>query len=372
MKSKDYDSLYKMLVDKIETDISSSRYEIGDKYLSVRGLARKYKVSLITSVKAVEELCAKGILQSRERSGLFVAKVPLLEPLHIHYLIKRDTEKLYISPFHAEIIAGARQKLLENNCNDSNFHLTPFNAESKNPEQELRSLLSGHKTPMAIFAGRFSPGIPQALKNIGVPFVMTGTYRKNEGLKLIKSDAFDGTIKIIENLRELGHSKILYLRRELPEKTNMVDPRADAVLFAKSKYKGLKFTLRKIKGMRFEDGLKIGAQIIQLVKEKRITAIMAYNDDTAVGVMHALHDKGFSIPEDISIVGYDDFPIARQIYPPLTTIKCDRFQMGKIAVQTLLDFYNGKEISHSLELLPDEIILRKSACPPQGKKSKTK
>jgi LacI family transcriptional regulator len=90
------------------------------------------------------------------------------------------------------------------------------------------------------------------------------------------------------------------------------------------------------------------------------TAIFASNDVSALGVMEAVRDLGLRIPEDISIVGFDDIPQASQVNPPLTTVRQPLEQMGHKAAQMLLEYIADPDMPTQRIELPTELIVRAS------------
>jgi LacI family transcriptional regulator len=100
------------------------------------------------------------------------------------------------------------------------------------------------------------------------------------------------------------------------------------------------------------------------------TAIFASNDVMAIGAIDAVRNRGMRVPEDISIIGFDDVPQATQSHPPLTTIRQPLETMGRESVQILLDLleHPGKKVNR-IEL-PTELVIRGTCAPPNGKKGK--
>jgi DNA-binding LacI/PurR family transcriptional regulator len=82
----------------------------------------------------------------------------------------------------------------------------------------------------------------------------------------------------------------------------------------------------------------------------------------ALGAMQAIRERGFSIPEDISVVGFDDVPIARFFHPPLTTVRQPGVDIGLAAGELLLRLMNG-ETSVPSALIAFQLMERESACP---------
>ncbi|MEM7332997.1 MAG: substrate-binding domain-containing protein, partial [Chloroflexota bacterium] len=95
------------------------------------------------------------------------------------------------------------------------------------------------------------------------------------------------------------------------------------------------------------------------------TAVFCANDEMALGVMDAALDRELSIPDDISIIGFDDIPQARYVRPQLTTVKQDMHQMGRLAIQLLIDHIeNGVDEPKQLKL-ETQLIMRGSTAPPK-------
>jgi DNA-binding LacI/PurR family transcriptional regulator len=76
----------------------------------------------------------------------------------------------------------------------------------------------------------------------------------------------------------------------------------------------------------------------ELARDPDVTAIFAANDETAVGVIHALHAAGRAVPGDVSVVGFDDIPIAAHVWPPLTTVSSDNAELAATGLRYLVEF----------------------------------
>ena len=114
----------------------------------------------------------------------------------------------------------------------------------------------------------------------------------------------------------------------------------------------------------YGDAFRATESLIGDNNEHQITAIFAHNDLMAIGAMNALRKKGFRIPEDISVLGFDNIPAASFVTPSLTTVSVPVDKMGQIAMENLARLLERKKIQQSI-LLPVGIELRKSvAIPP--------
>jgi DNA-binding LacI/PurR family transcriptional regulator len=94
------------------------------------------------------------------------------------------------------------------------------------------------------------------------------------------------------------------------------------------------------------------------------TAIFCYNDMTALGALRKLHLRGMRVPEDVSLVGFDDLFIASYMQPPLTTLRQPRRMMGRLAMESLLKLISGESSSQVIHV-PAELIVRESTAPPR-------
>ena len=94
-----------------------------------------------------------------------------------------------------------------------------------------------------------------------------------------------------------------------------------------------------------------------------MTAVFAANDQTALGILRALHEHGRSVPDDVSVVGYDDIPEAAYLVPPLTTVRQDLGEVGRRGVELLLALVDGGPAQRHVMVAP-ELIVRASSAPP--------
>ncbi|RHW19101.1 LacI family DNA-binding transcriptional regulator [Sphingomonas gilva] len=112
----------------------------------------------------------------------------------------------------------------------------------------------------------------------------------------------------------------------------------------------------------FESGLEAGRRLLD--RPDRPSAILAQNDDMAVGALMAARELGLGVPEDVSIVGFDDSEVARLVWPRLTTIRQPVFEMAATATSMLLDQLEGGSAGPA-QVHPHELLIRESAAAPR-------
>jgi LacI family transcriptional regulator len=165
-----------------------------------------------------------------------------------------------------------------------------------------------------------------------------------------------------EHLLSLGHKRVVHVT--FPSRTGNVHRRAEA--FTKRMQKGGAEV--EIVGGHLDD-------IVAPLKEtlsraaKRPTAVFAATDPMATKVYGVVASLGMKIPDDLSVVGYADFPFARDLVPPLTTVRQDPYQMGRIAAQLLLDRILDRAAAEANRVhLAPELVVRNSTAPaPSGR-----
>src|SRR5690606_6711525 len=116
-------------------------------------------------------------------------------------------------------------------------------------------------------------------------------------------------------------------------------------------------------GYTFESGMECGRQLLEL--DEPPTAVFCGNDEMAVGVYQAARRAGLQVPDDLSIVGFDDSPIATRIWPTLTTVRLPIVHMGRIAAQLLVSNHDrmAMEPPTATSVMPS-LLVRDSTAPP--------
>lgn len=106
---------------------------------------------------------------------------------------------------------------------------------------------------------------------------------------------------------------------------------------------------------------------VRLASDPAVTAVFAANDQMALGLLRALHEKGRAVPRDVSVVGFDDMDEAAHFWPPLTTVRQSFDVVGSRAVATLLtEMMPGGPYGAAAISVPTELVIRSSTAPPKG------
>src|ERR1700757_2860144 len=208
----------------------------------------------------------------------------------------------------------------------------------------------------------------------GIPAVTICTDRCPIWSTRISIDNAFGIRKAINHLASLGHTEIAFIKG--PEESGDTQERWNAVL-STCKALGVRVDPRlTIQLERLEPGTRqteagrIAAEGL-LRRGRLFTALVAFNDISALGAMTALRDAGHEVPEDVSVMGFDDIEFASIAYPPLTTVRQPLHEMGATAAELLLRKLAKDEVIENIRVRP-ELIVRSSTGPPSLASSKGK
>jgi LacI family transcriptional regulator/LacI family repressor for deo operon, udp, cdd, tsx, nupC, and nupG len=186
------------------------------------------------------------------------------------------------------------------------------------------------------------------------PVVMTN--RLLDGIPAVLTDSYEATGHAVEHLHALGHRELVYLAGPAGYSNDV-------------RLRGFRDTCGRL-GItaselgpfhaRFSDGMRAG----DLVLATSATGVVAYNDEVAVGVINRLADRGVRVPQDVSVVGFDDTQLAEMVMPRLTTVRIPAATAGTAAAGMLLDVIGGRDGAVRDRLrLPAELVVRSSTGP---------
>lgn len=174
----------------------------------------------------------------------------------------------------------------------------------------------------------------------------------------VSINGFTGAKKVVEHLIELGHRRIAYVTwgAEHPDGLNRLNGYQAALTEHNIT---LDETIIVTGDGSIAGGIKAVSRLLDLPQPP--TAIFAFNDLTAIGVINALRQRGYEVPRDFSVVGYDDLEMAPHYYPPLTTVRQPTYNIGERAVNMLFNLIRGDN-SVTPEILEPEFVVRESTA----------
>ncbi|VBB09692.1 Hypothetical protein LUCI_4990 [Lucifera butyrica] len=268
-----------------------------------------------------------------------------------HGIVVSDT------PFFASLIEG-----IENECRNLGYELLISHVYSGgHGQQEIVDIVdTEYANGLIVLATEMDPEDLIPFRNVSVPVVLLDSYFRGENFDCVLINNMDGSFKATKYLVENGHTRIGYLHSSVYinnfhyRKIGFWDALADSNLqFDPAMEFGLEPTM--------EGAYRDMKAILERNSVNLPTAFFADNDIIAFGAMRALKEKGLKIPQDLSIVGFDDMPFCEITSPRLTTIKVFKQDIGSAAVLRLHQKINSKSdnITQKIEV-NTELILRDS------------
>ena len=264
------------------------------------------------------------------------------------------------NPFFAEILAG-----IESACFEHGYNFIMGNADD-DPERELaylQVLLERQVDGVLLVAAGTHEKSLELLALHGTPAVTFDRSANSLQVDEILADSKQGGLLATNYLLDLGHRRIACIKKgsDLTSSTDRVLGYQEALL---------------ARGVAIDDDLIVAGDYmpaggynacVQLLDlDEPPSAIFTCNDLMAVGALSAIYDRGLRVPDDISVIGYDNISLASYTIPPLTTIAQPIFELGKLAVDKLVARLKDSDAERnypSREVLPVSIFERESCRP---------
>ena len=193
----------------------------------------------------------------------------------------------------------------------------------------------------------------------GIPVVSTGFYLPDSELSFVEVDNLDGGLKATQHLISLGHTQIAMITG--PSTLNSVINRSEGYRQALQSTNIASNPDLIIQAQNWWHRSGYDAMKELLGRKVPFTAVFAHNDRLAKGAISALHEAGLKVPQDVSMIGYDDIPEAEFDDPPLTTIRQPMQEVGKAAASLLIKLIEDPNASPRQMLFNTELIIRSSS-----------
>ncbi len=308
---------------------------------------------------AIAELVKEGWLVSIKGKGTFVADrttdyLTTITVVWSHSVTTQDN--IYWGPLFRGISYAAGElkvRLLFQQCSP-----TAFLGLLKETKADGLLVLAPHIDDEVVL---------HDLRRKRCPFVAVSSYFKDETLPCVGIDNFAGVRKALEHLWGLGHMKIGMVNLALQSTDLLRRWEAFQSLMGE---RGLPLDLRWVVLSTAYRWGEVDIWVEEMERWVRSvplpTAILTAAYDMALIVLKALKQQGISVPQEVSLVSFDDPASAAFLEPPLTTVRQPLETLGRRSVQKLYDALREEVMPEGTELLPPELVVRSSTAPPKG------
>jgi LacI family transcriptional regulator len=200
----------------------------------------------------------------------------------------------------------------------------------------------------------------KTLEKSSRPIVLINYSQRETSLPVVRGDNVNGAHDAVSHLLDLGHRRIAFIGGSAHTGQSELRKQGYAAALSEA---GLPLDLGLVYQGDFteQSGIEGARHLLALVEPP--TAIFAASDGMALGCMNAIREKGLRIPEDISVIGFDDIPAAALALPPLTTLRHPFESMAHAAVQELMRRIRGEPGRRQRIEFPSEFIVRESTAP---------
>lgn len=201
------------------------------------------------------------------------------------------------------------------------------------------------------------------LKSAGIPLVIFDRDCPHFEADKVLVDSYDGAYQAVEYLIKSGRQHIAHIAGPIAFPT--FKQRLDGYLHA---HYDNNIPIRSeliVYSNGFSSDYGVDALTQLMTRNEKLDAIFAVNDAVAIGAMCVIRENGYRVPEDISVVGFDDESYAQYYFPPLSTVWQPVYELGMLSAKILLDHFANKESreSYRYEVLKPELVIRHSSLP---------
>ncbi|ASS89408.1 catabolite control protein A [Aeribacillus pallidus] len=259
------------------------------------------------------------------------------------------------STFYSELARG-----IEDIATMYKYNIILSNSD-QNKEKELHLLntLLGKQVDGIVFmSGNITKEHVEEFKRSPVPIVLASTFDENNELPSVNINYEQAAYDAVKFLIDKGHKHIAYVSGPMEEPVNKVKKLKGYIRALEEA--GIKYDEQfVVEGdYSYESGIEAFDKVLEL--SPKPTAIFVGTDEMALGVIHAAQDKGYEIPKDFDVIGFDNTRLATMVRPRLTTVVQPSYDIGAVAMRLLTKLMNKEEVDNHIVELPHRIEIRQS------------
>jgi len=328
--------------------------------MNLEQVARRAKVSTAT-VSRVLNNASVVKTSTRVRVQKAIEELKYHPNLHARNLAGGKSRTLGVivsnleNPFFFDIY-----KTIESDAHAAGFEVVMANTDyhSEQLVNSIRLMIGRRVAGLAAVVSEMEPALIDELTESDIPVVFYDVGAPRQNITNIRVDYRRGIDKVIDYLYSLGHRKLGFVGHH--SLLGPIHERAKAVIDAAARYSGT--NVRTAADADTLDGGRMAARAL-LSSGETPTAIVCVNDIMAVGALRELRERGFRVPQDVSVTGFDNVKLSEFCYPALTTVHIPRERIGKLVCESLLaKSVNGTSVDHDMVIDP-EFVLRDSTGP---------
>ena len=263
-----------------------------------------------------------------------------------------------INPFYSQMIKGVQEEAKKAGYG---LILCDTNDDPLSEKRYIETLHAQFVDGVILGSSYIEDDVVELIEGLGMNSVMVNRGSLNSSAPYVKTNEVEGMILAVNHLIRLGHTKIAYICGPL-----YVETAARRLTGYRKALKnaGIAYNPKHVIEATFdeESGYKACKELLKT--NDRPTAICTGNDLMAIGAMRVIKEAGLRIPEDISLVGYNNIWVTSLLSPPLTTVEAPLSEIGREAFKVLLGLITSNKNINYHVTLPNKLIVRESTARP--------
>ncbi|KRG09338.1 GntR family transcriptional regulator [Lederbergia galactosidilytica] len=334
---------YIIVINKIKEWIETGEVKPGDKIYSENELSKMFQVSRHTIRQAIGELVHEGLLYREQGAGTFIAKpAKTLSPTIAKPTISGKNIGI-ITTYISDYIFPAIIRGMESYLTSKGYSLfiSSTNNEVEKERQCLEAMLDRNVDGLIIEPTKssgYNPNIPYylELEQRNIPYLMINQYYSQLNPPYILMDDEKGGLLATEHLIELGHDKIIGIFKT-DDLQGIYRMKGFINAFRNHRIPFQNETVISYTTEELPNVLQEKIEKLLADPEQTPTGIVCYNDEIALKIIHILKGKGYRVPDDISIIGYDNSALAEASEIKITSINHPKVQLGIDAAKWIVE-----------------------------------
>ncbi|WP_094550443.1 LacI family DNA-binding transcriptional regulator [Petroclostridium xylanilyticum] len=337
--------------------------------VTIKDVAKLAQVSISTVSRVINgapnitpeirQKVEKAIAQLRYKPNIIAQSLGSGRLKNIAVVLARSSQLAFVNPYFTIMFQGLGS-VIENS--DYEVLLTLAEDEKTEVDKCMSLIDAGSIQGVILLGSRVYDKLINKLIEIKFPFVLIGRVLKDaipEGAQInhVDTDSINDSMAAVSYLISQGHRRIGCVHAPLK------------YVVSQDRYSGYCIALRHAEipvddsiivdgGYSWQDAEKAARIILQ--QKNPPTAIFATDDLKAIGVMKAAYSLGLKVPEDLSIMGHNDYDFAQMVEPPLSTVRVPIYELGKVAAEIMLEQIKNPGHPPKQVILPTQLVIRNS------------
>ncbi len=258
------------------------------------------------------------------------------------------------NPFYLDVLRSVEYTLSENGIS-----VLISNADSSEEREAAYIRIMQNENVAGLIIAPTKEHVPSLVTaaSAGLPIVVIDRRLNGVDVDTVLVDNFQGALSAVRHLIQLGHERIavlsgpLHLTSGRERYTGYLQAMSDAGLAVDP-------SMTRFGNYRTSSGYELANELLSMPNPP--TALFVANNLMTLGALNAIHERGYIIPDDIAVIGFDDFPWSISLNPPLTTVAQPTSEIGTRAAELLLERIKDRERTPRTVVLPTQLMIRAS------------